>query len=106
MISPNASVAISTTPICTPLMSPACVSVFTSGMKMMMVGTGSMKSPTTVNSSTSNSIIRCGSLPASEVIQSAITAAPRKYASIQPNALAAPMVISGSEKISPARQKS
>jgi hypothetical protein len=57
VISPNASVAISTTPMCTPLMSPAWVSAFTSGMKMMMVGTGSMKSPTTVNSSTSSSII-------------------------------------------------
>ena len=78
MISPNASVAISTTPICTPLMSPACVSAFTSGMKMMMVGTGSMKSPTTVNSSTISSIMKCGSLPAIEVIQSAITMAPRR----------------------------
>ena len=73
MIRPNASVAIKTTPICTPLMSPACVNAFTSGMKMMMVGTGSMKSPTTVNSSTSNSIIRCGSLPAIAMIQSAMT---------------------------------
>ena len=33
------------------LMSPASVSAFTSGMKMMIVGTGSMKSPMTVNSS-------------------------------------------------------
>src|SRR5258708_7801149 len=87
-------------------MSPAWVKAFTSGMKMMMVGTGSMQSPTTVNSSTSNSIMICGSLPAIEVIQSAMTMAPRRYASIQPKALAAPMVISGSEKISPARQKS
>ena len=39
MINPNANVAISTTPMCTALMSPAWVSVFTSGMKMMMVGT-------------------------------------------------------------------
>ena len=59
-------------------MSPAWVSAFTSGMKMMMVGTGSMKSPTTVNSSTSSSMIRCGSLPAIEVIQSAMTMAPRR----------------------------
>ena len=45
-------------------MSPAWVSAFTSGMKMMMVGTGSMKSPTIVKSSTISSMMRCGSLPA------------------------------------------
>ncbi len=78
MINPNANVAINTTPMCTPLMSPACVSAFTSGMKMMMVGTGSMKSPTTVNNSTKSSIMICGSLPAIEVIQSAMTMAPRR----------------------------
>src|SRR5262249_26291257 len=64
--------------ICTGLMSPACVNAFTSGMKMMIVGTGSMKSPMTVNSPTISSMIRCGSLPAMDVIQSAITMAPRR----------------------------
>ena len=48
----------------------------------------------------------CGLLPARLVIHSAIMSAPRKYAKSQPNALAAPMVISGNEKMSPARQKS
>ncbi len=78
MIRPKARVTISTTPMCTGLMLPASVSAFTSGMKMMMVGTGSMKSPTMVNSSTSSSMIRCGSVPASSVIQSEITMAPRR----------------------------
>ena len=78
MISPNASVAMSTTPMCTGLISAACVNAFTSGMKMMMVGTGSMKSPMMVNSRTSNSMIRCGSLPARLVIHSEITIAPRR----------------------------
>ena len=64
--------------MCTGLMLPALVSAFTSGMKMMMVGTGSMKSPMMVNSSTISSMMRCGSLPASSVIQSAITIAPRR----------------------------
>lgn len=78
MIKPNASVVISTTPMWTGLMLPASVSAFTNGMKIMMVGTGSMKSPTTVKSATINNIIKCGSWPAMPVIQSAITIAPRR----------------------------
>ena len=45
---------------------------------MMMVGTGSMKSPMMVNSSTISNMIKCGSMPAMRLIQSAITIAPRK----------------------------
>ena len=67
-----------TTPMCTGLMLPISVSALTNGMKIMMHGTGSMKSPTIVKSSTSRSMIRCGSLPATEVIQSEITMAPRR----------------------------
>ena len=64
--------------MCTGLMLPACVRTFTSGMKMMIVGTGSMKSPMIVNSSTIISMIRCGSVPAMPVIHSAIVIAPRR----------------------------
>jgi hypothetical protein len=45
---------MSTTPMCTALMSPATVNAFTSGMKMMIVGTGSMKSPMIVKAAPSS----------------------------------------------------
>ena len=50
--------------MCSGLMLPTCVSMLTIGMKMMMAGTGSMKSPMMMNSSTSISMITCGSVPA------------------------------------------
>ena len=41
-------------------MFPASVSAFTNGMKMIIVGTGSMKSPMTVKSATISSMIKWG----------------------------------------------
>ncbi len=66
-------------------------------MKMTMHGIGSMKSPTMVKTATMQNMMRWGSLPATSVIQPDTTIGPRRYASIQPKAEAAPMVISGNE---------
>src|SRR5262249_1921205 len=59
-------------------------------MKMMIVGTGSMKSPMTVKRATISNIIRCGSLPARPVIQSAMTIAPRKICKEPPESIGCP----------------
>ena len=67
-----------TTPICTGLISAFLVRSMISGMKMMMAGTASMKSPTMMNSSASSSMIMNGSLPAAFAIQSDTTAGPRR----------------------------
>ena len=64
MISPNTSVVMITTPMCTELMSPSSVNFRMMGMKMMIAGTASTKSPTMMNSSTSSSMIMRASVPA------------------------------------------
>ena len=52
------------TPIWTGLMSPSSTSRITIGMKMMIAGTASTKSPTMMNSRTSRNMIMRGSVPA------------------------------------------
>ena len=54
------------------------MSWLTTGMKMMIAGIGSMKSPTMVNTSTSRNMMACGSLPATSPIQPATTIGPRR----------------------------
>ena len=78
VISPNASVVMMTTPICTGLMSAFLVRSMISGMKMMIAGTASMKSPTIMNSNVSSSMIMKGSPPAAFAIHSDTTAGPRR----------------------------
>ncbi len=48
------------------------------GMKMMIAGTASTKSPTITNSTTSRNMIMRGSVPAVCAIQSATTSGPRR----------------------------
>ena len=50
--------------MCSGLMLPSSLSLMMIGMKMMIAGTASMKSPTTTNSSTSSSMIMRPSCPA------------------------------------------
>ena len=78
MISPKASVTMITTPMCTGLMSAFWVSSVMIGMKMMIAGIASMKSPTMMNSTTSSSMIMNGSLPAAPAIHPETTAGPRR----------------------------
>ena len=78
VIRPKASVTMITTPMCTGLMSALLVSSVMMGMKMMMAGIASMKSPTMMNSATSSSMIMKGSLPAAALIQPETTAGPRR----------------------------
>ena len=78
MISPNTSVVMITTPMCSGLMSPSSVSLMTIGMKMMIAGTASMKSPITMNSSTSSSMMMRPSCPATSSIQPATMSGPRR----------------------------
>ena len=68
VINPNTSVVINTTPMCSALMFPSSVSLLMMGMKMMIAGTASMKSPTMMNSSTSMNMIIAGSVPAMPVM--------------------------------------
>ena len=78
MISPNTSVVISTTPMCSELMLPSSFSLMTIGMKMMIAGTASMKSPITMNSSTSSSMMMRPSWPATISIQPDTMSGPRR----------------------------
>ena len=78
VINPNANVTISTTPICTELIPATSVNWFTTGMKIMIAGMGSMKSPTITNTATSSSMIMPASVPATLPIQPATTIGPRK----------------------------
>jgi hypothetical protein len=64
VISPNTRVVMMTTPMCTGLMLPTLVSLTMMGMKMMIAGTASMKSPTITNRTTSKNMIIRGSVPA------------------------------------------
>src|SRR5262252_4195908 len=68
VIRPNTSTVMITTPMCTGLMLPTSVSLLMIGMKMMIAGTASMKSPTITNSTTSRNMIIAGSVPAIEVM--------------------------------------
>ena len=78
-------------------MLPTSVSLLMIGMKMMIAGTASRKSPTMTNSSTSKNMINAPSLPAMPVMKVATISGPRKYATIQPNVEAAATAASGSE---------
>src|ERR1700756_5358447 len=60
VIKPKASVMMSTMPICTLLIDAWSVSWFTTGMKMMIAGIGSMKSPTMVNTATNRNMMAPG----------------------------------------------
>ena len=106
MINPNASVTINTTPMCTLLMLPTSISCVTTGMKMMIAGIGSMKSPTITNTATSRNMIAIGSVPATLLIHPATTIGPRRYATSHPNALAAAIVIRGRLNTRPVCTKS
>jgi len=64
VINPNTSVVMMTTPMCTGLMLPTWVSLLMMGMKMMMAGIASMKSPRITNRMTRRSMIILGSVPA------------------------------------------
>src|SRR6185437_2990488 len=97
VIRPNTSVVMITTPMCNVLMLPTSASLRMIGMKMMIAGTASMKSPTMTNTATSSSMISCPSLPAKPVIYPATMSGPRRYATIQPNAEAPATAPSGSE---------
>ena len=61
---PNTSVVTMTTPMCTGLMSPSSVSRMMIGMKMMMAGTASTKSPTITNSAANKNMILIALVPA------------------------------------------
>ena len=78
MISPNTSVVMIVTPMCTGLTPPSSASRVRIGMKMMIAGTASMKSPTTTNSSTSRARISVGSVPAWSSIHPATMSGPRR----------------------------
>ena len=78
MISPNTSVVMITTPMCSDLMLPTSVSLRMIGMKMMIAGTASMKSPTITNSPTSRNMIVVPSFPASAPIWVATMSGPRR----------------------------
>ena len=78
VIRPKARLTMMSTPMCTGLMSAAWVSSRISGMKMMIAGIASMKSPTMMNSPTSSSMIMNGSPPATCEIHSETTAGPRR----------------------------
>ena len=67
-----------TTPMCTGLMSAFLVRSMMIGMKMMMAGMASMKSPTMTNNTTSSSMIMNGSPPAALDIHSDTMAGPRR----------------------------
>ena len=68
MISPNTSVVMITTPMCSGLMLPISVSLLMIGMKMMIAGMASMKSPTITNSTTSRNMIIGPLVPAIPVM--------------------------------------
>ena len=67
-----------TTPMWTGFTSALRLSSLMIGMKMMIAGIASMKSPTMMKSATSSSMIIIGSLPAAEAIQPETTAGPRR----------------------------
>src|ERR1700745_1916604 len=58
-----------TTPICTGLILPISVSLLMIGMKMMIAGIASTKSPMITNAPTSRNMMITGSVPAVVVIQ-------------------------------------
>ena len=68
VIKPNTRVVISTTPMCRGLMLPTSVSLLMMGMKMMMAGTASRKSPTMTNKTTSENMIIGPLVPAMPVM--------------------------------------
>ena len=78
MIRPNTSVVMITTPMCTELMPPSSASRVTIGMKMMIAGTASMKSPTITNSATRRKRIMRGSVPAVVSMRSETMSGPRR----------------------------
>src|SRR5689334_15354519 len=97
VIKPKTSVVMMTTPMCSGLMLPTSASFVMIGMKMMIAGTASMKSPTITNSATSRNMIRAPSVPAYALMYPATMSGPRRYATIQPNADAPATAASGSE---------
>ena len=103
---PNTNVVMMTTPMCSGLICPTSVNFKMIGMKMMMAGTASMKSPTTMNSSTSSSMIIGPLVPANAAMWLATRSGPRRYATIQPKADAPATAASGSEYKRPAYMKS
>src|SRR6185295_11398217 len=68
VINPKTSVVMITAPMCSGLMPPTSVSLLMIGMKMMIAGTASMKSPTMTNNTTSRNMIIAGSVPANAVM--------------------------------------
>ena len=65
---PKTRVVMITTPMCSGWMSPTWVSLVMIGMKMMMAGMASMKSPTITNSTTSSSMMIGPLVPAKAVM--------------------------------------
>ena len=57
VIKPKTKVVIRTTPICRGLIFPISVNLLMMGMKMMMAGTASIKSPTIINNTTRENMI-------------------------------------------------
>ena len=67
-----------TTPMCTGLMSPSSVSLLMIGMKMMIAGMASMKSPTMTNSSHQQEHDHARIGAGDAAIQSETTSGPRR----------------------------
>src|SRR4030095_10388963 len=79
---PNTSVVMITTPMCSELMCPTSVSLLMIGMKMMIAGTASMKSPTITNSTTSRNMIIAGAGPAKRGVDAGTMSGARRQAAI------------------------
>ena len=68
VINPNTKVVIITTPICNGLIFPISVNLLMMGMKMIMAGTASIKSPTMINKTTNEIMIMGPLVPAIPVM--------------------------------------